>query len=605
MADQCAAIRKKTANLEERVAELKGDIVGATGSLLHALAGQITLALNQLVRARKELATCEATAPPVVVQPPVVVNPPVGVPPVTGPPVPTEDQCLPIRMKIAAAEENVADLRDQMAEATGSVLHGLAGKLNGALQGLARARGELAACDQRFAGWAVLLCHWSDNSSEPQNRAFFDDLFTSSGAGSLNMTDYFTDCTHGRVDLDGTEVFGWFDMGVPRSAYVGNAAPNAQQLDRNGMLERAKSVARAEGVDLSQFFGVVVCFNTQTDLFGGPAGACCDLLSFEPSVIGQEMGHVYGLDHSRRDGSAADYMDRWDTMSTWGSTHRAPHPRWTSVGPGLNASNMRSMRWLDEKRVWRSVQTTFDRVVDLRPLHRRELPGFLAAQIPGPSNQTLLVEFRDANRWDAGIPEPTVLVHRFEGENSYIMHDAAGSDSLVAGKVFQYGVANGVSGSFGRIEVLSIDVPNRTARVSLRHRASVGILPERPDAEAAAPHATVVHEHGQAAVMHQHAHAAAPADPLLRILTNLAGQSSDGIQEGLTRAAVRRNALKQVVAWAQSELEATPKSPAPKMAAGRKYLARLRLRPRDEMTRFGSASLVQYCLPLLRRGETS
>lgn len=521
MSDPCVAIRKKAAEIEERVAELRGDIVGATGSVLHALAGQLNLALHQLTRARQELASCEASAPPPVVVPPVVV-PPVVVPPTEAP-----DRCLPIRMTIAMLEQSVADLRDEIAGATGSVLHGLAGQLVQALNRLASARGELAACEHSFAGWAILLCHWSDDSSEPRDRQFFNDLFTSSGAGSLNMTDYFTDCSHGKVDLDGTEVFGWFDMGVPRSAYVGNADPGPNQLDRNGMMNQAKAVARGQGVDVSRFFGVVVCFNTKTDLFGGTAGACCDLLSFEPSVLGQEMGHVYGLDHSRRDGSSDDYKDRWDTMSTWGSTHRAEHPRWTAVGPGLNALNMRSQGWLDEKRVWRSSRLVFDQVVELRPLHRRELPGFLGAQLPGPgANQPLFVEFRDVDRWDAGIPEPTVLVHRFEGNHSYIMHDAAGSDSLTKGNVLLYGEQNSQTRAFGRVEVLDIDVKNRTARVGLHHRAAVGIVVEPPS-------------------------------------SLIAG----------TGDAVRRNALKTVVGWAQGELEKANEltSPAPKLARDEQY----------------------------------
>jgi hypothetical protein len=301
------------------------------------------------------------------------------------------------------------------------------------------------------------------------------------------------------------------------------------------MMMQAKAVASGEGVDLSRFVGVVVCFNVQTDLFGGSIGACCDLLSFEPSVLGQEMGHVYGLDHSRRDGSSVDYTDQWDTMSTWNSTFRAAHPRWTEVGPGLNAANMRSRGWLDEKRVWRSTRVDFDQVIELRPLHRRELSGFLAAEWRGPSdaNHAMLVEFRDTDRWDAGFPEPTVLVHRFEDNHSYIMHDAAGTDSLRTGSVLQYGQPNSVSQAFGSLEVLAVDAASRTARIRLRHRASVGIVPEKPASLIGSIDAT--------------------------------GANA----ERLISDAVRRNALKIVAGWAQAELERDTAltSPAPKRSA--------------------------------------
>ena len=479
MPDPCGAIRKKAADLNERVADLKEQISGATGSVLHTLAGQLTLALNQSASTSRDLARCEAANPPVGTPP--VLTPPVVTPPVVVPPKEDPDACLSARIKTVFLEETVADLREQIVGATGSVLHGLAGRLTQALNKLADAQRELAACEKRYAGWAILLCHWSDDTSTLTNRQFFEDLFTSSGAGSLNMTDYFTDSSHGKVDLDGTEVFGWFDIGFDRSAYVGNAVPKAKQLDRSRLLERAKSVAREDGVDLSRFFGVVVCFNTQTDLFGGAAGACCDLLSFQPSVLGQEMCHVYGLDHSRRDGSTVDYEDRWDTMSTWGSTFRAAHARWTQVGPGLNAWNMRSMGWLNEKRVWHSSLSPTHAIVELRPLHRRELPGFLAAELPGRgSGQVLLVEFRDVDRWDAGIPGPAVLVHRFNGHNSYIMQDRAGSDSLTRGSVLQYGDPKVLTKAFGRIEVLDIDTRNRIARLDVRFHRATGVVAEPP-----------------------------------------------------------------------------------------------------------------------------
>ena len=59
------------------------------------------------------------------------------------------------------------------------------------------------------------------------------------------------------------------------------------------------------------------------DLFGGLNGVVCGddgansaLSGLSPSLLGQEMGHGYGLNHSRREGSTVDYTDPFDVMST-------------------------------------------------------------------------------------------------------------------------------------------------------------------------------------------------------------------------------------------------------------------------------------------------
>ena len=80
--------------------------------------------------------------------------------------------------------------------------------------------------------------------------------------------------------------------------------------------------------DLSKFYSFVVCMNVPTDLSGGlpswfpggPQGVLCDNESMMPYLLGQEMGHGYGLGHSRADGSEADYEDPWDVMSTGGKS---------------------------------------------------------------------------------------------------------------------------------------------------------------------------------------------------------------------------------------------------------------------------------------------
>jgi hypothetical protein len=329
------------------------------------------------------------------------------------------------------------------------------------------------------SSWAVLLCKFNDDSTEPFTRDYYEDLFTSSGTGSQNMVDFFRDVSHGNVDLSDTRVFGWYTLNKKLSEY---GLTGAEKLkNRGNLINWALQAAAANGDDLSQYVSsagsrVVVCMNVPTDLFGGGAGVVCDNLSTEPRSLGQEMGHFYGLDHSRADtvpvcqvlGSDIDYRDFWDVMSTAGCAHSAPHPRYGFVGPGLNAANMASQGWLDESRVWTTSNPSFDLVVTLRPLHRRDLPGFLAARLG-----KYLVEFRSKEGWDANITRPAVLIHRFEDNHSYIMSANNGDQDLVVGSVF--GTADTRNSNLSiftgttKIEVEEINASEQFAKIRLVH----------------------------------------------------------------------------------------------------------------------------------------
>jgi hypothetical protein len=259
--------------------------------------------------------------------------------------------------------------------------------------------------------WAILLTKFSDNNSEPFGRQFYDDLFTSSGTGTNNMVDFYRDASHGNIDASGSQVFGWFTLDQKRSDYTGSG-PNPQ--GRTDLINWAKAKATANNVPLDRFFGVVVVMNVPTDLFGvlGGKAAVCDQLSLQPSLLGQEMSHGYGLDHSRADGSTVDYQDPWDVMSTV-RAYMAPSPKYMNVGPMLNAANMESQGWLDESRVFNAPKSGAASV-QLRPLYRHDLPGNLAARL-----SQYLIEFRVQASWDAAIPRPAILVHRFQDGKIY------------------------------------------------------------------------------------------------------------------------------------------------------------------------------------------
>jgi hypothetical protein len=345
------------------------------------------------------------------------------------------------------------------------------------------------------SSWAVLLCKFKDDPSEspvPNFRTVCDRFFTPSGVGTFNAVRFFSDMSHGSLDLSGSQVFGWFTLDVNFN----------DRKSQEEMVTLAKQAARGAGVPLDTFFGFVLIMNTPTGAAQGqanwPGGApgpgafmdCRRVNGFPglPRVhegngtesFGQEMGHGYGLKHSRSDnpnidllgcGSPGpDYRDAWDIMST-ACAFSALDPDYTARGPGLNAWNMRGVGWLDETRVWRGPSGTFTEVVQLRPLHRRDLPGPLAVELPPVGGHSAyLIEFRIKEGWDAGIPRSAVLVHRFQDKISYLMSGANGNQDLVAGDLFGPGTG---AGPFPRVEVLKIDENSGTATVRLSYTPKI------------------------------------------------------------------------------------------------------------------------------------
>lgn len=386
--------------------------------------------------------------------------------------------------------------------------------------------------------WAVLLVKFNDNDSEPYRRDFYERLFTTAGSGrGNNMVDYFRDMSHGNLDLSGSQVFGWYTLNKSHSEYTGSG-PNWQ--GRQQLVDWARQAATDEGADLTPFYGVVVCCNVPTDLFGGGGRqAVCDNGSMVPSLLGQEMGHGYGLNHSRADGSTMDYQDNWDIMSTM-NAYVARDTTFRSIGPGLNAWNMRSQGWLDEGRVWRSTRECYDDVVELRPLHHYDLQGFLAAEL----GNEFLVEFRIREGWDGGIPRAAVVVHRFEDGHSYIMRGTRGQQNLVTGDKFAVGVLDHPFLPYTGVEVESVDIAQKTARLRLIHGPRHRPLYEGPWAQV---FGSVPSDGGGFIVIGGHVVPVPPWDPMARILEHIAAyKSTTFIKENLTRDKIQRNALEGI-----------------------------------------------------------
>jgi hypothetical protein len=346
--------------------------------------------------------------------------------------------------------------------------------------------------------WAILLCKFNDDTSAaiyPRSR--FDELFTSAGNGKFNMVDYFRDMSHGRLDLNGSKVFPppggrteWYTITHPATDYLGWNTP---VHGRGALLVWAREAAAAHGDDLTGFSNIVVVMNTATDLYGSLDGVATDdgrnpdngMSSLSPSILGQEMGHGYGLDHARIEGSTADYMDPFDIMSTVGS-FMAPHPFFTErdmrgnsvflIGPGLNAATMNHFGWLDQSRVWTSSSGNKTSTVKLRPLHRTDLPGYLCLRI-----NDLFIEFRMNDLWDGAFSEPMVLIHDYFDGHSYLRLADDGFDHFTAGDTMSEGDVSNQPGPLHgaglKITVTDIDSATQTATIQLQRWADT-----RPEA---------------------------------------------------------------------------------------------------------------------------
>jgi M6 family metalloprotease-like protein len=371
---------------------------------------------------------------------------------------------------------------------------------------------------------AILLLRITGSPDLP-TREYAEQLFTGAGRGSRNLVDYYDAMSHGRLDIGPSQVFGWMDYGhsVQDLADVWNTAKSTKKkeltdagvsdADAEEAAERLANATRRDtikkwgreaavqsGIDLSGFQVTVYVFNTPIDYFGSYGEAVVnwnaeapDTFSLDLTGVSHETGHALGLaSHSRLENSAEEYGDPWDIMSAYDGVMRhdsggepdSTHP-YFSFGPGLNAANMDLVDWLDESRVFTGSGSLLS--FRLRPLHERNLSGWLAARIP-VGLETLLVEFRMDDGWDAGIPDPCILLHRLSTHptdgrpcSELLLADAKAEPDpraeLRDGESFETGDSADPFGFFARVTVTRIDVANREALIDVHVRQRRQIEP--------------------------------------------------------------------------------------------------------------------------------
>lgn len=317
----------------------------------------------------------------------------------------------------------------------------------------------------RYFRWAVMLCNFSDQPTEPNTPQYFGQLIGGLGLGSLH--DYWSRMSYGALDMTMSVVYGWVTLPSTQSGLSNITGPGSRdtkiQMCKFVTAPRADfgSVHSEERRSLFYMYDgyIAIVAGNAGDRGAAGNGILADAGYWDPTWLAHEMGHVVlGLNESfdtspttwspvANDNPGA-YGDGRDIMSarTFANQPTTFPSRFGTGGPGLNAITREKVGWLAADRIYTITQNwgeEFGVQVPIGPLDSAESPFNLMVKVkangvrPGPAAVTYTIEYRPRAGWDSGLPADEVVIHIIrDGDVPRIIWATRDTQGWVPGQTF-------------------------------------------------------------------------------------------------------------------------------------------------------------------------
>lgn len=264
---------------------------------------------------------------------------------------------------------------------------------------------------------ATVLCRFGDSTGvTPHPSSFFGTLM---GGSSPGMDNYWRESSYDNINLNGSQVFGWYNMPQPRSYYGSDTGKLfddcTQAADTDVFFPNFANV----NIVLNQFWsdptvlakGGTASWNIdgQFKTYGAtwlpPFQG-----TYEHETWAHEFGHSFGFAHSLAP-NGDEYGSDWDVMSG-ASACRSPHPDYSCLGQHTIAYSKDSRGWIPTARKY-TASPESDQTVTIERLALPSAGNYLVARVPisGSTTRFYTVEARRFAGYDAEAPGEAVVIH--------------------------------------------------------------------------------------------------------------------------------------------------------------------------------------------------